>query len=372
MASPNLYAKLTKPAGAIQCQACIRYCTIPEGGRGFCGVRENSSGKLALTVENKALACHLDPIEKKPLFHFLPSTAVYSFGTFGCNLGCLFCQNYDMSQTPRELDKESYETLLASIPELKPQEIVKKCVKAKIPTIAYTYNEPTIFIEYALKTAKLAKNEGIKNVLVSNGCFSDECFEAFRSSIDAINIDLKSFSDDFYQNICGIRINPKIKLDLKNLPKKYQHYRELSQILKNIQQCHASGIWTEVTTLIIPDENDSDKELTQIAEFLVSISPEIPWHISAFYPAWKMLNHLPTPARTLERAYKIGQKAGLKFIYTGNISAGKEDTLCPKCKQLIIARSNYTILENNLKNGKCPACGESISGIWNIGLRTQD
>ncbi|MBI5414273.1 AmmeMemoRadiSam system radical SAM enzyme [Candidatus Peregrinibacteria bacterium] len=356
--------RLEKPKNAVRCLACGWKCVILPGKSGQCGIRKNVNGKLSLTTYGKPIGCHLDPIEKKPFFHFLPGTAVYSFGTYGCNFGCLFCQNSDMSQTPRELFHDKYEDLLQEIPDFSPQKIVKFVKQNAFPSIAYTYNEPTIFAEYWYDITKLAKKAGIRNVLVSNGFFSDELFEKTHDVWSAINIDLKGFSDEFYRNVCKAHLSPLAKPDLSDLPKKYQKYEELGRILKNIKKTYDAGIWVEVTTLIIPGENDSDEMLRDAAEFVASVSPEIPWHISAFHPAWKMLDTPVTPRETLERAYLIGKNAGLHYVYTGNVTAGEENTFCPKCGKLCISRNGYQTPENNLQNGKCPKCQEKIAGVW--------
>ncbi len=359
-----LFERLQKTKNAVRCTACARKCVIADGKSGFCGVRANIGGELFLTPYDKAIGCHLDPIEKKPLYHFLPGTPVFSFGTYGCNFGCLFCQNSDMSHTPRELHADDYHLLLGDIADKTPEKIVNFCVQNDIPSIAYTYNEPTIFAEYFLDTAILAKKHGIRNILVSNGFFSEELLEKMKGVIDGINIDLKGFSDGFYRKNCQARLSPKAAPDLSSFPKKYQKYKELGRILKNIELTHKSGIWLEVTTLVILGENDSDRILRNIAEFLVFVSPDIPWHISAFHPAFKMLDIPATPKELLQKAYEAGKKSGLHFVYTGNITHGKENTECPECGKTLITRHHYFIMENLIIDGKCPHCQHSLSGIW--------
>ena len=256
----------------------------------------------------------------------------------GCNFACDFCQNWEISQIPRNLD------LIHTGEEWEPKKIVKYCKDNKIPIIAYTYNEPSIWAEYALNTMKLAKKEGIKNIWVSNGFMSEKTLNLIAPYLNAINIDLKSFSNNFYQKICKGQLNP---------------------VKENIKKIWKMGIWEEVTTLIIPGVNDSEKELKQIAKFLVKISKDIPWHISAFYPCYKMLDIIPTPEETLISAYEIGKKAGLKYVYTGNIpNSNYESTFCPKCSTLVVERWGMEVLENNLKNGKCPKCKTKIQGKW--------
>jgi len=337
----SLFKKL--PNNQIQCLACNNYCVIPNGKTGICGVRQNNNGELILLVNDKAVAVNLDPIEKKPLFHFYPGSVAFSLGTLGCNFGCEFCQNWDISQAPKIQDtKYQIQDTNYWGEDWPPEKIVNYCQENNIPIIAYTYNEPTVWTEYALATMKLAKKAKIKNVWVSNGYFSDQTLKLITPYLDAINIDLKSFREDFYQNIVHAHLEP---------------------VKENIIKVWQLGIWEEVTTLIIPELNDSEKELKEIARFLVKISSDLPWHISAFYPAYKMLKTPPTPQKTLIKAYNIGKKAGLKYVYTGNIPDNNyESTYCPKCGAKLIERWGIEMISNNLKNGKCPKCGENIPG----------
>jgi len=334
----SLFKKL--PNNKIQCLACNNYCVIPNGKTGICGVRQNNNGELKLLVNNKAIAVNLDPVEKKPLFHFLPGSTAFSFGTFGCNFRCEFCQNWDISQAPKSFDKAQDVKYWGE--DWPPEKIVNHCKENNIPIIACTYNEPTVWTEYALVTMKLAKKTKIKNVWVSNGYMSKETLKSIGPYLDAINVDLKSFREDFYQNIVHAHLEP---------------------VKENIKKIWQMGIWEEVTTLIIPGLNDSDQELQQIAQFLVKISPDLPWHISAFYPAYKMLDTLPTPQKSLIKAYNIGKKAGLQYVYTGNIpDVNYESTYCPKCGTKIIERWGIEMIKNNFKKGKCPQCGTKIKG----------
>jgi len=336
----SLFKKL--PNNQIQCLACNNYCVIPNGKTGICGVRQNNNGELILLVNDKAVAVNLDPIEKKPLFHFLPGATAFSLGTFGCNFACEFCQNWDISQAfkiPACAGRQDTNSWGEDWP---PEKIVNYCQENNIPIIAYTYNEPTVWTEYALATMKLAQKAKIKNVWVSNGYFSDQTLKLITPYLDAINIDLKSFREDFYQNIVHAHLEP---------------------VKENIIKVWQLGIWEEVTTLIIPELNDSEKELKEIARFLVKISSDLPWHISAFYPAYKMLKTPPTPQKTLIKAYNIGKKAGLKYVYTGNIPDNNyESTYCPKCGAKLIERWGIEMIKNNLKDSKCPKCGENIPG----------
>lgn len=353
MKKATLYKKL--PDGNLQCQACSWYCKIAPGFVGICGVRENIKGILYLLVYGKPIhGLAVDPIEKKPLFHFLPGSQILSFGTFGCNFGCLFCQNWHMSQTHRLLRQkikdyrkalDSLKEKIEKLPTFLPEKIVEYASKNNYPSIAYTYNEPAVFFEYAYDTAKQASKYGIKNVFVSNGYESKEALRKIHPYLDAINIDLKSFSPDFYLKICKARLQP---------------------VLENIKRCYKMGIWMEITTLVIPTLNNSDDELKKIADFLVSVSPSIPWHISSFHPEYKLQELPPTPLDTLLKAYKIGKKAGLKYVYIGNVIDKEHSiTYCPRCKEVLIKRNWHEVEIRNFKDGKCGKCKEKIEGVWN-------
>ena len=324
----------------VKCQNCAHRCIILPGKRGICGVRENINGKLYALNYGKAVACHIDPIEKKPFFHFLPGSYSLSIATVGCNFACKNCQNWDISQGYKEAKE---------IPgkDLPPEEIVKIALKNNLPSISYTYTEPTIFLEYALDTMKLAKKAGLKNNFVSNGFMSPESAKLVIPYLDAINIDIKSFDDKFYRENCGGRLQPV--LDTAKLMKK-------------------SGVWVEITTLVIPILSDSEEIFRKIAEFICKeLGPETPWHVSQFCGAisWK-LQHLPdTPVETLQSAWKIGKEAGLKYVYTGNVPGlPSEDTFCPNCHALCIDRTNYLIHRHD-KAGKCPKCGQGLNLILN-------
>ena len=351
-----LYKKLTKEL--VQCQACSWKCTIAPDQTGICGIRLNQHGKLYLMVYGMAVGMCLDPVEKKPLYHFLPGTNALSFGTLGCDFGCLFCQNWTMSQTSKELKSQNIEasqkvTKLKSMIELysedwPPGKIVDYALQVGAKSIAYTYNEPVIFVEYAHDTAKIAKAKGLKNIFVSNGFESEESLAYMEGLLDAVNVDLKSFNADFYQKIVKGKLQP---------------------VLDNITRMFHRGIHIEVTTLVIPSQNDSEKELKQIAEFLAGVSKEIPWHISAFHPAFKMPDVPSTPRKTLEKAYQIGQKAGLKYVYVGNVLDAEHcNTNCPKCHEVLVNRSGYLVNilpEFDQVQKKCHQCGARIAGVWN-------
>jgi len=318
-----------KEKGYVMCLACNHYCKILEGKTGICGVRKNVNSSLVLLVYGKIASWNADPIEKKPLYHFLPSTNTFSIGTIGCNFKCIFCQNYEISQ-----EKDIFGE------EFSPREIVEKAIKAECSSIAYTYNEPTIFLEFALDCAKIAKKKGIKNVLVTNGYMSKEAILLCKNYIDAMNIDLKSFSDKFYQEMCGAKLLP---------------------VLNTIREAHRMRIWIEITTLLIPGKNDSEEELTNIAKFIASVDKNIPWHISRFFPMYKMKDEKPTEIISLQRAFEIGKKY-LNYVYLGNLE-DESDTFCPKCKNLLIKRIGYNIT-SFLVNGRCSKCHKRIEGVF--------
>jgi len=329
-----LYKKLKDKK--VRCNLCNHRCLISPGKRGICFVRENKNGTLYSLVYGIALAANIDPIEKKPLFHFQPGTVSFSIATAGCNFRCEFCQNWQISQ----ITKGSKGEIIGE--KLSPNEIVKKAKRTGCASIAYTYTEPTIFFEYAQDTAKLAKKEGITNVFVTNGYQTPETIKEMAKFVDAANIDLKSFSEKFYQKVCGAKLKP---------------------VLESIKLMHQAGIWIEITTLVVPKQNDSKKELAQIAQFIAKVNKSIPWHISRFHPDYKMLDANPTPIETLEMAYEIGKKAGLKYVYLGNIiTETKENTYCPKCNNLAIRRVGYqTEILGVDKKGVCSECGEDLS-----------
>jgi pyruvate formate lyase activating enzyme len=322
----------------VQCHLCGHECKIDPGKRGLCHVRENQNGVLYSLVYGRIIAENVDPIEKKPLFHFLPGSRSYSIATIGCNFMCLHCQNYDISQYPRRHEGK----IIGE--ERTPANIVDHALASRSSSISYTYTEPTIFMEFAQDVGKLAHEKGLKNVFVSNGFMTEASAKGLATFVDADNVDLKSFRDDFYRKICKARLQP---------------------VLDTIDRLKKAGVWLEVTTLIIPGLNDSDEELTQIANFIREVGVGIPWHVSAFYPTHQMLDRPRTPAATLLRARDIGIKAGLRYVYTGNIPGqGGENTTCHQCGELLIERLGYTIRGFILKDGKCPKCQAEIDGVW--------
>ncbi|VVC04008.1 Radical SAM superfamily protein [Candidatus Bilamarchaeum dharawalense] len=343
-----------KFGGKLKCLACNRYCQIASDQVGFCGVRANDNGKLNLLVNNKPCAIWNDPIEKKPLFHFLPGSKSFSLGTFGCNFACEFCQNFDISQAPQEARTKDpknwrnyFQALVNRCDSWPPERVVDAALERGAKSISFTYNEPTIFTEYALEVMKLAKKKKLKGVFVTNGYESKECWKALKGKIDAVNIDLKAYNKKFYQKLCKVPDFEPIKESIK--------------IAKKL------GIWVEVTTLIIPGWNDNETELKEEAEFLASVDKEMPWHVTAFHPMYKLLDKNPTPPEILVRAREIGKLAGLKHVYCGNVGLSYSDfetTYCPKCQKELIKRVGFSVADNNIIDGKCRFCKEKIKGVW--------
>ncbi len=337
MKEAYLYEKLDDMA--VRCNLCSHRCKIKKGGRGICQVRENQNGTLKSLVYGKLVSQNVDPIEKKPLFHFLPGSRSYSISTVGCNFRCLHCQNWQISQYPR-LNNGTVTGQNAT-----PNEVVQDAILSGSRSISYTYVEPTIFYEFAYDTGVRARSKGLKNVFVSNGYMSPEASRQCVPFLDAINIDLKAFNDKFYKDVCKAKLQP---------------------VLDSIKLMHELGIWVEVTTLIIPGWNDSQAELRKIARFIKAVSESIPWHVTAFYPTYRMTDRPPTPVETLRRAREIGMEEGLRYVYEGNAPGhGGENTYCPHCGEMVIARYGFGILENKLKDGRCAKCGQAIDGVWN-------
>ena len=322
----------------VNCNLCSHRCSrIADSKRGICGVRENRGGKLYSLVYGKVVARSVDPIEKKPLFHFLPGSRSYSIATVGCNFRCDNCQNYDISQLPKVRGIIVGE-------DVSPEEIVLAAKLNNCASIAYTYSEPTIFFEYAYDIAKLASKEGIKNVFVTNGYITPEALREISPYLDAANIDLKSFSDDFYRKNCGALLEP---------------------VLDSIRLYKSLGIWTEITTLIIPTLNDSEEELRKIAEFIKNeVGEETPWHITQFHPTYKLIDLPKTPVTILRRAREIGLETGLRYVYEGNVPGETgENTYCHNCGKTLVQRFGYHIQENKIKNSACTYCGAKIDGV---------
>ncbi len=329
-----LYKKLED--SDVSCFLCSHHCLITDGKFGICNVRENRGGTLYTHAYGNLVAQNIDPIEKKPLYHFFPGSTSFSIAATGCNFQCGFCQNWQISQI-----KEAKGLGLRS-EEVKPGEVVTHAKRAGSKSISYTYTEPTIFFEYALEVGQLAKREGLHNVFVTNGYMTEEMIQMARPFLDAANIDLKSFNDDYYRRLCKGRLAP---------------------VLKNIEMMKRLNIWVEVTTLVVPGENDSEEEFKKIAEFLAGIDPSIPWHISRFYPQYQMDDLENTPMKTMNQAYEIGKEAGLRYVYLGNVSGKGGNTYCHQCNQLLIERLGYTIPKYRLREGKCPDCQTPVAGV---------
>jgi len=326
---------MSKP-GYVQCQLCPKGCVLAPSERGNCRVRINYNGELVTLVYGKPCAVHIDPIEKKPMFHFLPGTRSFSLATAGCNLHCKFCQNWEISQVnPETTDNQ----------DLPPGKVVELALQSACQSIAYTYSEPIIFYEYTYDTSLIAKNAGIKNVLVTAGFIKEEPLRKLCQVIDGANIDLKAFSDDYYRELCAGQLEP---------------------ILKCIKLSVELGVMVEITNLIVPTLNDDPEMIKRMCEWILNnLGPEYPLHFSRFYPQYQLRSLPPTPAETLIQAREIALKAGLYYVYIGNVRIeGAENTYCPNCKKLLIERIGYWIGEVNLKAGSCKFCGAKIKGVW--------
>ncbi len=327
----------------VECCLCAHRCLIHSGGRGICGVRENLEGKLYSLNYAKAIAVHLDPIEKKPLYHFLPGSQIFSISAAGCNFRCKFCQNWQISQ----ITKGKKGRIVGEFLPLR--EVVKQACQHQVQSIAYTYTEPTIFMEYALDTARMAHKKGLKNVFVSNGFQTEETIDKMTGLIDAANIDLKSFSDKYYRKVCGAKLEP---------------------VLNSIKRMHQKNIWIEITTLVVPGQNDTTEELSQIAEFIAQIDQNIPWHISRFFPQYQMDNLAPTPVSTIKKAYEIGKKAGLNYVYVGNVNLEGREIDLPECNHTFCPNGHVTIkrqqyyVESSLDGNQCSECGAKLAGVF--------
>ena len=324
--------------GRVQCHLCAHRCVIAQGQTGRCYVRYNEAGTLHTLVYDRLCATHADPIEKKPLFHFQPGTRSFSIATCGCNFQCDFCQNWQISQSPGQGHINGQ--------KITPEQVVEAAVRSNCTSIAYTYTEPTIFMELAADCARLARQRGLRNVFVSNGYMTREAIDFAREWLDAINVDLKAFDDDDYRRLCKARLEPVMETI--------------------VRIARETDIWLEVTTLVISGQNDSEDELTRLAQFLVKeAGSHVPWHITRFYPQYGMHNSMPTSLESLERAYEIGKKAGLHYVYLGNIPGSHaESTRCHGCNTVLIERVGYSIGTNRIALNRCPDCGTHVSGVW--------
>ncbi|MFW5902685.1 MAG: AmmeMemoRadiSam system radical SAM enzyme [archaeon] len=321
----------------LTCYACPHLCSIKENQRGKCRVRKNVKGKLYSMVYGKPNALHLDPIEKKPLFHFLPGKKALSIGTAGCNQSCKFCQNWRMSQC----NEEAIESM-----DISPEEVVEEAKRRDIDIIAYTYNEPTVYIEYMQDIAKIAKEEGIKNVAVTCGLINEKPLRDTCKFLDAANIDLKYFSNNLYRKISGGYLNP---------------------VLNTIKTMKEEGVWIEITNLVIPGLNDSNKMIKEMCRWIVkNVGRDVPIHFSRFHPDYEMLGKPPTPIDKLKKAEKIAREQGIKYVYIGNIPGEKLNTKCNGCGELLIDRTVPSMRTKKLdpKKGKCKNCGRKILGVW--------
>ena len=325
------------PNGHVQCRLCSRFCPIAPGERGFCGVRANDgNGALHSLVSGGVAALNLDPVEKKPLYHYLPGTTTFSFGTPGCNFACLFCQNAALAHAARESGPVRLQPATA-------HSLVAGAARSGAASLSFTYNEPTVFFELMAETADLARQAGFGTILVSNGFQSQDSLEALQGRIQAANIDLKSFREEFYREQCRARLAP---------------------VLDNLKTMRSCGWWLEITTLLIPGLNDSSEELRDLARFIAQeLGREVPWHISRFRPAFRMQDVPPTPLADMERAARIGQEEGLCFVYLGNVLQHAFDaTCCPDCGRKLLSRAGFHVTGLPF-DGRCP-CGKQIPGIW--------
>jgi pyruvate formate lyase activating enzyme len=322
----------------VRCHLCAHHCLITEGKKGICQVRENRDGTLYSLVYGRTISQNIDPIEKKPLFHFYPGSTAYSIATPGCNFRCAWCQNWEISQMPKK------QHLIAGY-EATAEQIVSKAKQGVCRSIAYTYTEPTIFFEYAYDIARLAHAAGLTNIFVTNGYMTGEMLKTIQPYLDAANVDLKAFRDKTYHQYVGAKLQPVL------------------DSLKIIKQL---GIWLEVTTLVIPGLNDDQSELLDIAQFILQeLGADTPWHISRFFPGYQLMDLPPTPLKTLEQAWEMGKSVGLKYVYLGNVSSTeKQNTYCPDCGTLLIRRHILGILANRIKEGYCPDCGSALAGRW--------
>ncbi len=330
-----LYQKLDK--NKVRCNLCAHRCVIHPGKAGICMVRENINGILYTKVYGQTITQHIDPVEKKPFYHFYPGSKAYSVATPGCNFRCLFCQNWDISQLTNS-------EILESGQKATPEQIALNAEQTGCKSIAYTYTEPTIFFEYSYDTARLAHEAGLKNIYVTNGYMTHEMLDMISLYLDAINIDLKAFREEIYRRIIGARLQP---------------------VLDNLKKIKQMGIWLEVTSLIIPGINDDPKEIRDMANFVATeLGVDVPWHVSRFFPAYKMKEIPPTPLKTLQMAKETALKAGLDYVYIGNTAnTGDMDTKCPRCNSLLIERLGFGIIQNNINDGHCPNCGMKIAGV---------
>ena len=332
---PTILAE-ARPDGSVRCGVCAHRCVVRPGRMGICGVRQNRAGELVCLAYGAVVSIGLDPIEKKPLFHVMPGSTAYSIATAGCPFHCSFCQNWEIAQGPRlGLDLPTH--------RLPPDGVVAEAVAFGARSIAYTYVEPTVFLEYALDTARLAREAGLRNLFITDGYATPEAIDLLAPVLDAANVDLKSFNDAFYRRLCGARLAP---------------------VLDAIMAMRRAGIWLELTTLVIPGHNDDSGELRALARWIVeNLGRETPWHVSRFHPAYRLLDAPPTPLATLRRVADLGREAGLVHVYVGNAPELElEDTSCAGCGRLLIERRGYAVRNDLATDGSCPGCGRMLAG----------
>jgi len=338
--SEKRQAMLAEPAGdgAVRCRLCAHECLIAPGATGICRVRQNVGGRLVSLNYDALVAVHVDPIEKKPLFHFLPGTLSLSVAAAGCNFQCAFCQNWQISQAPRTGGGFGGEAIA-------PADLVAAAAGQGCASMSFTYTEPTVFFELAYDTAERAHAAGIKNCFVSNGYMTPQAVKTIAPHLDAINVDLKAFRDATYRQVCKARLQP---------------------VLTCLRELVAAGVWVEVTTLVVPGMNDSDAELADIAGFIAGdLGVDVPWHVSRFHGDYQMSATPATPPETLHRAVEIGRRAGLRYLYCGNVPGDEaESTTCPSCRAMLIRRIGYTVTDSLLADGRCGDCGAEIAGLW--------
>jgi len=320
----------------VKCLLCAQGCIIKENERGKCRARINLNGNLKSLVYGRPIAIHVDPIEKKPFYHFLPGREAYSLATSGCPLSCQFCQNWELSQSKPEDVQVEY---------MPPEKIAASAQSQKVPVIAFTYNEPTVFTEYLTDIARLAKKKNIRSVIISCGFMNEEPLKEMCEVLDGIKIDLKGFSEDFYHKVCSAELKP---------------------VLRSIKQVSKSKTHLEIVNLVVPSLNDSDKMLNELADWIIGeIGPDVPIHFTRFHPDYKLLNLPPTPIATLERAREIAMSKGIHYAFVGNVPGHEgNNTYCPKCKKIVVKRSGMFTSEIHLKNGKCEYCSYAIAGVW--------
>jgi len=321
----------------VQCVLCPRRCTIADGQRGVCAVRINKDGTLYTLGYGNPVAANVDPIEKKPFFNVMPGESAFSIAVAGCNMRCIFCQNWQISQAkPDEVD--AY--------DMPPETIVSEAVKNNCKFIVYTYTEPTVFYEYMLDVSKAAHSKGLKNAMHTCGYINQEPLKELLKYMDAVNVDLKGFNESFYRKMGA--------------------FAELAPVLDTIKTVRAEGLWLEITNLIIPGVNDDPKEIKKMCQWIKdNVGEDTPLHFSRFTPMYKLQNLPPTPVSKLEEAYNIARDVGLNYVYVGNVPGHPgENTYCPQCKRIVVGRTGYMVTENNIKDGKCKFCGKTIAGIW--------